>query len=29
MLQMMITKRSGRRQFHFTVQGNNFHETVA
>ena len=29
MLQMMTTKRIGRRQFHFTVQGNNFHETVA
>ncbi len=29
MLQMMITKRIGRRQFHFTVQGSNFHETVA
>ena len=29
MLQMMITKRIGRRQFHFTLQGNNFHETVA
>ncbi|GAB3583960.1 hypothetical protein GCM10027345_30230 [Hymenobacter daeguensis] len=29
MLQMMTTKRIGRRQFHFTVQGNNFYETVA
>ena len=29
MLQMMTTKRIGRRQFHFTVQGSNFHETVA
>ncbi|WP_226268732.1 hypothetical protein [Hymenobacter pini] len=29
MLQMMVTKRLGKRQFHFTVQGNNFHEVVA
>lgn len=29
MLQLMTTKRIGRRQFHFTVQGNNLHETVA
>ena len=29
MLQMMVTRRIGRRQFHFTVQGSNFHETVA
>jgi hypothetical protein len=28
-LQMMITKRLGRRQFHFTVTGANFHEVVA
>ncbi|MCR5890148.1 hypothetical protein LRS06_20690 [Hymenobacter sp. J193] len=26
---MMISKRIGRRQFHFTVQGVNFHEVVA
>ncbi len=25
----MITKRIGRRQFHFTVQGANFHEVVS
>jgi len=29
MLQLMITKRIGRRQFHFTVQGPNLHEVVA
>lgn len=29
MLQMMTSKRIGRRQFHFTVQGSNLHETVA
>ena len=29
MLQLMVTKRIGRRQFHFTVQGKNLHETVA
>ena len=29
MLQLMVTKRIGRRQFHFTVSGNNLHETVA
>ena len=29
MLQMMITKRIGRKQFHFTVSGKNLHETVA
>lgn len=28
MLQMMISKRLGRRQFHFTVSGNNLHEVV-
>ena len=28
MLQMMISKRLGRRQFHFTVQGANLHEVV-
>ncbi|MEJ7663457.1 MAG: hypothetical protein WKG07_29870 [Hymenobacter sp.] len=25
----MTTKRIGRRQFHFTVEGSNFHEAVA
>ncbi|WP_019946693.1 hypothetical protein [Hymenobacter aerophilus] len=29
MLQMMVSKRLGRRQFHFTVQGATFHDTVA
>ena len=29
MIQLMVTKRIGRRQFHFTVSGNNLHETVA
>jgi hypothetical protein len=29
MLQMMTSKRIGRRHFHFTVQGSNLHETVA
>lgn len=29
MLQLMTTKRIGRRQFHFTVAGKNFHEVVA
>ncbi|MCC2544867.1 hypothetical protein LJY25_00290 [Hymenobacter sp. BT175] len=29
MLQLMVTKRIGRRQFHFTVQGSNFHDVVA
>lgn len=28
-LQMMISKRLGRRQFHFTVSGNNLHEVVS
>lgn len=28
MLQMMVTKKLGRRQFHFTVQGKNLHEVV-
>jgi len=29
MLELTITKRIGRRQFHFKVQGANFHETIA
>lgn len=29
MVQMMTSKRIGRRQFHFTVEGKNFHEVVA
>ncbi|GAB3832783.1 hypothetical protein [Hymenobacter jeollabukensis] len=29
MLQLMTSKRIGRRQFHFTVQGGSFHEVVA
>lgn len=28
-MELMITKRLGRRQFHFTVQGANFHEVIA